>query len=183
MCLSKLQDSAERIRSTSNLLSNEKRTAWSPIFLTLKPDLDLHRGVKVFAMASIFNGRLVRNLATIPCSEVAWSLLRHRPGPSISERDRELQCLVRSSMPIQDSSVLTKCFPRPSKNKPTSLAITELLQRTKAPPRGRDDNATFWREFFQREKLNTATSLQQLQFDVRHSAIYLLRCCSHKVAF
>ena len=158
MCLSKLQGSAERIQSTSDLLSNEKRTTWSPMFLTLKPDLDLHRGVKVLAMASIFKGRLVRNLATIPCSVVTWSLLRHRPGPSISERDRELQCLVRSSMPRQDSRVLTKCFPWPFKNKPTSLAITKLLQRTKTPPGRRDDNATFWREFFQREKLNTATS-------------------------
>ena len=148
MCLSKLQGFAERIWSTLDLLSNEKRTTWSPMFLTLKPDLDLHRGVKVLAMASIFKGRLVRNLATIPCSVVAWSLLRHRPGPSISERDRELQCLVRSSMPRQDSRVLTKCFPWPSKNKPTSLAITELLQRTKTPPGRRDDNATFWREFF-----------------------------------
>ena len=90
MCLSKLHGSAERMRSTSNLLSNEKRTTWSPIFLTLKPDLDLHRGLKVLAMASIFSGRFVRNLANIPNSSVAWSLLRHRPGPSISERDREL---------------------------------------------------------------------------------------------
>ena len=97
MFLSKLQGSAERIRSSSDLLSNEKRTTWSPMFLTLKPDLDLHRGVKVLAMASIFKGRLVRNLATIPCSVVTWSLLRHRPGPSISERDRELQCLERKT--------------------------------------------------------------------------------------
>lgn len=68
------------------------------MFLTLKPDLDLPRGVKVVAMASIFKGRLVRNLATMPCSVMAPSLFRCILGPPLSERDRELQCFVKSLM-------------------------------------------------------------------------------------
>jgi len=61
------------------------------MFLTLKPDLDLQRGVKVVAMASMFRGCLVRNLAAIACSVMACSLFKHRPRPSLSERDKELQ--------------------------------------------------------------------------------------------
>ena len=123
MCLSKLQGSADRMRSTSDLLSNEKRTIWSPIFLTLKPDLDRHRGLKVLAMASIFSGRFVRNLAKIPNSSVAWSLLRRRPGPSISERERELQCLVMSSMPGTSHSGALFVFPRTHQEKNTLQAL------------------------------------------------------------
>ena len=55
-------------------------------------------GVKVLAMESMLRGRLVRNLATIAYFEVACSFFKHRPGPSLSERDKDFQCLVRSSI-------------------------------------------------------------------------------------
>ena len=109
MCLSKLHGSDERMRSTFVLLSKEKRVTWSPMFLTLNPDLDLHKGEKVVAMASRFKGRLVRNLATIPNSLTACSLLRHSSSPSLSDRDRELQCFVKSSMSrVEDQSVYSR---------------------------------------------------------------------------
>ena len=50
-CLSKLHVSAAIIRSTSALLSKEKRTTWSSICFTLNPNFVLQRGVK-----SIGNG-------------------------------------------------------------------------------------------------------------------------------
>ena len=39
----------------------------------------------------MFRGCLVRNLAAIACSVMACSLFKHRPRPSLSERDKELQ--------------------------------------------------------------------------------------------
>ena len=66
--------------------------------LTLKPDFALQRGVKVLAMASILRGRLVRNQAAMENSELACSFFRHRPGPSLSERDKDFQCFVRDSI-------------------------------------------------------------------------------------
>ena len=95
---SKLQGSAERILSTSALLSKEKRITCSSMCLTLKPDFALQRGVKVLAMASILRGRLVRNQAAMENSELACSFFRHRPGPSLSERDKDFQCFVRDSI-------------------------------------------------------------------------------------
>ena len=87
--LSKLHGSAVMIRSTLALLSKEKRITWSSICLTLKPDFALQRGVKVLAMASMLRGRLVRNRATMASSELACSFFKHRPGPSLSKRDKD----------------------------------------------------------------------------------------------
>ena len=64
-CLSKDQGSDLRIRSTSPILSKEKRIRWLPRFLILNLVLALHRGVKVLAMASMLRGHLVRNLAAM----------------------------------------------------------------------------------------------------------------------
>ena len=97
--LLKLHGSAAMIRSTSALLSKEKRITWSSICLTLKPDFALQRGVKVLAMASMLRGRLVRNRTAMASSELACSFFRHnRPGPSLSEGDKDFQCLVRFSI-------------------------------------------------------------------------------------
>ena len=52
----------------------------------------------MLAMASMLRGRLVRNLATIACSELACSFFKHRPEPSLFERDKDFQCLVRASI-------------------------------------------------------------------------------------
>ena len=96
--LSKLHGSTAMIRSTPALLSKEKRITWSLICLTLKPDFALQRGVKVLAMASMLRGRLVRNRAAVVSSELACSFFKHRLGPSLSERDKDFQCLVRFSI-------------------------------------------------------------------------------------
>ena len=109
-CLSKLQGSAAIIRSTSALLSKEKRTTWSSMCFILNPDFVLQRGVKVLAMASKLRGRLVRNLAAIACSELACSFFKHRPEPSLSERDKDFQCLVRASI-LGRTVLKSQCFP------------------------------------------------------------------------
>ena len=92
-CLSKLHGSDDRILSTSTPLSKQNRIIWSPLFFILNPTLDLHKGVKVLAMASMFRGRFVRNRVAIMCSMTACSFFNLRPGPSLSDSDRELQCL------------------------------------------------------------------------------------------
>ena len=96
-CLSKHHGSDASILSTSASLSKEKRMIRSPIFLMLKPFFDLHRGEKVLAIASIFKVRLVKNLAAMENSSTACSFFNLRPDPSLSERERELQCFVSSS--------------------------------------------------------------------------------------
>ena len=154
MCLSKLQGSDERMRSTSVLLSKEKRVTWSLMFLTLNPDLDLHRGEKVLAMASRFRGRLVRNLATIPTSLTACSLLRLRPRPSFSDRESELQCLDKSSMSREEEAARNSWnVSQPQEKKTTSLVITLLLQGTATPSKGRDFNDTAWKRFSEKNTI------------------------------
>ena len=101
-CLSKHHGSVDNILSTSASLSKEKRMIWSPLFLILKPFFDLHRGEKVLAIASIFKVRLVKNLAAMVKSSTACSLFNLSPEPSLSERERELQCFVRSSIPCEN---------------------------------------------------------------------------------
>ena len=142
-CLSKLHVSAAIIRSTSALLSKEKRTTWSSICFTLNPNFVLQRGVKVLAMASMLRGRLVRNLAVIACSEVACSFFKHRPGPSLSERDKDFQCLVRSSILEKRKRKSTlSVSQKPQMKLPTSFAITLLEQGIKDSFLGRDISAT-----------------------------------------
>ena len=172
MCLSKLQGSDERIRSTSELFSKEKRVAWFPMFLTLKPDLDRHRGEKVLAMASRFKGRLVRNLATIPTLLTACSLLRLSPRPSFSDRDKELQCFVKPSIsregdPVRSSRGVSQS---PGKN-PTSLALTLLMQGTDSPSKGRDYSATAWQRFTE-ETLPRRATLSPGYFYLRKSLTF-----------
>ena len=158
MCLSKLQGSDERICSTSELFSKEKRVAWFPMFLTLNLDLDRHRGEKVLAMASRFKGRLVRNLATIPTSMTACSLLRLSLSPSFSDRDKELQCFVKSSISREGDPVRCSCGVSQSQEKnPTSLALTLLMQGTDSPSKGRDFNATAWQRFTEKTLPRQAT--------------------------
>ena len=52
----------------------------------------------MFAMASRLIGHLVRNLATMENSNVAWSEFRARPMPSFFDRERDFQRLDRSSI-------------------------------------------------------------------------------------
>ena len=99
-CLYKLHGSNDRILSTSTPLLKENRIIWSQLFFILNPTLDLHKGVKVLEMASMFRGHFVRNRVAIVCSMIACSFLNLRPGPSLSDSDRELQCLVNSSIPL-----------------------------------------------------------------------------------
>lgn len=136
MCLLKLQGSDKRIRSTFVGFSKEKRIRWSPMLFILNPDLDLHRGVKVLAMASMLRGLLVRNLVTMPCSLMACSLFKWNPWPSFSERERELQCFVKSSILLggrKHTKKYTGCFPEPRRKGTTNLAITVLSQGTNTP--------------------------------------------------
>ena len=86
-CLSKLHGSLERILSTSILLSKVKSTIWSPLFWILKPLRDLHKGLKVFAIASIFRALFVRNFAIMEKSKKQSSLVRLHPGPLWTRRD------------------------------------------------------------------------------------------------
>ena len=55
------------------MLSKEKSIRWLPRFFILKPDLALHRGVNVLAMASMLRGRFVRNLAAMANFAIACS--------------------------------------------------------------------------------------------------------------
>lgn len=110
-CLSKLYDSNSRILSTSTPLLKENRIMWSPLFFILKPALDLHKGVKV-AMASMFRGHVVRNRAAIVCLVTTYSFFNLRPGPSLSNSDRELQCLVKLSIPLVESTKNLYVFPK-----------------------------------------------------------------------
>ena len=112
-CLSKHHGSDASILSTSASLSKEKRMIRSPIFLMLKPFFDLHKGKKVLAIASIFRVRLVKNLAAMENSPTACSFFNLRPEPSLSERERVLQCFERSSIPLYSLQVNEKCFPDP----------------------------------------------------------------------
>ena len=64
----------------------------------------------MLAMASMLRGRLVKNLAAIACSELACSFFKHRPEPSLSERDKDFQCLVRASI-LGRTVLKSQCFP------------------------------------------------------------------------
>lgn len=64
----------------------------------LKPVFDLHRGLKVLAMASRLIGHFVRNRAIMENSVVAWSDFKARPRPSFFDSERDFQRLDRSSI-------------------------------------------------------------------------------------
>ena len=64
----------------------------------LKPDFVLHRGLKVFAMASRFIGRFVRKRATMENSVVAWLEISVRPRPSLSDSERDFHRFDKSSI-------------------------------------------------------------------------------------
>ena len=66
--------------------------------LILKPDFVLHKGLKVFAMASRLIGRFVRKRATMENSLVAWSEISVRPGPSLSDSERDFHRFDKSSI-------------------------------------------------------------------------------------
>ena len=50
----------------------------------------------MFAMTSRLIGHLVRNLATMENSDVAWSEFKARPVPSFFDRERDFQRLDKS---------------------------------------------------------------------------------------
>ena len=109
-------------------------TRWFPMILTLNPVLDLHSGVKVLVMASMFKGRLVRNLATMSWSMVAYLLFKRRPWPFLSNRDNELQCFIKSSIIGRRQPEETRpMFPKTQKEETPSLAIAMLSQGTHSP--------------------------------------------------
>ena len=75
------------------------------MFFILKPFLDLHNGVKVAAIASVFKGRFVKNLAAIVYSAEASSECNRNFGPSLCDRESPFHCRVRSSMVLETGSV------------------------------------------------------------------------------
>lgn len=98
ICLSKLQGLVARILSTSSLELKEKRIRWSLMNFILKPNLDLHRGLKVLAMDSRLIWRFVRKRAIMENSVVAWSDFRAKPENSFSDSERDFQWVDRSSI-------------------------------------------------------------------------------------
>lgn len=97
-CLSKLQGSLISMRSKSCLLSKVNSILCSPRFLILKPFRDLHNGVKVLAIASMFKALVVINLAAMEKSLCPSSFVRLQPRLSLSDRVSWLQFYARSSM-------------------------------------------------------------------------------------
>ena len=145
MHLSRLQGATVRILSTSSLESKEKRIRWSPINFILNPVLGLHRGLKVFAMASRLIGRLVRKRATMENSVMAWFDFRAKPEPSfligrgISSGliSRPLLWMWSRGKGGKRKKVeRKKCSPVTQKRYPTSLRITMLSPGTKLLQRG-----------------------------------------------
>lgn len=65
---------------------------------TRKPLCDRQRGVKVFAMKSIFKAHLVRKCEAIKCSSELNSLSRRDPSPSLLDSVRQSHVFVRSSI-------------------------------------------------------------------------------------
>ena len=131
--LSKLHGSVERILSTSYLLAKMKRTLWSPSLWILKPFFDRHSGLKVLAIASMFKARRVKKKAAIICSLDWRSFLMQRSYPSLSERERQFHCFIRSSIAknkrtrrkerkrrrkgFGGQNLRKRVFPRPTKKK------------------------------------------------------------------
>ena len=89
------------MRSTSSSLSKTNITLCSPSLLTVKPLSALHSGLKVLATASVLSARRVKNLATMIYSFEQWSLLRLISSPFRSDKERQFQCFVRSSILIK----------------------------------------------------------------------------------
>ena len=88
MHLLKLHGAVARILLTSSLESKEKRIRWSPINFIRNPIFGLHKGLKVFAMASMLIGCLVRKRATMENLGMACSLILglNLSLPSLIER-------------------------------------------------------------------------------------------------
>ena len=99
--LSKLQGSLDNMWSTSSSLSKTNRTLCLPSLLTVKPFSALHSGLKVLATASVLSARRVKNLAAMIYSFEQRSLLRLISSPFRSDKERQFQCFVRSSILIK----------------------------------------------------------------------------------
>ena len=67
--------------------------------------MDLHKGLKVAAIASVFKGRFVKNFAAIVYSAEAKSECNRNLGPSLCDRESPFHCIVRSSMVLEIGSV------------------------------------------------------------------------------
>ena len=160
--LSKLYGSVERILPMSSLLSKMKRTLWSPSLWILNPFFARHRGLKVLATTSMFNARRIKKKAAIIYSLDCRSFLMQRSSPSLSERERQFHCLVRSSIGktredkkketeqgnrrekkrVRGQSLRKKVFPHPTKKKNQLALRVTLLRRGKTILTRRNNNST-----------------------------------------
>ena len=68
----------------------------------LEAILEHQRGVKVLAMASIFSALFIKNFSAMMNSWELTSSSRQHPDPSLSDRVKRFQLVVRSSMVIKD---------------------------------------------------------------------------------
>ena len=71
---------------------------------TLNLFFERHRGVKVFAIASMFRVLFVRNLVAMINSGELSSSSREQPGPSLSDNVKRFQLVVKSSMMVGEKN-------------------------------------------------------------------------------